>query len=107
MKVQLNDIRHPDTWTGKEPINHGVGFDYCRKLIADGADPNETLEVYRGETLSRTYTNIGEAAKFRIREDRDFGPRVEKFVPLDDKAVERLRLNRARKKKGPGVDAFK
>lgn len=107
MKVQLDDIRHPDTWTGKEPINHSPGFDYCRKLIADGVDPDETLEVYRGETLSRTYSNIGEAAQFRIREDSDVGPRIEKFIPMDEKAVERLRLNRARKKKGPTVHEFK
>lgn len=59
MKVQLNDIRHPDTWGGKEPVNHSPSFDYCRKLIAEGVNPKEPLEVYRGDKLAYTVSSIG------------------------------------------------
>ena len=95
IKVQLNDIRDPKTWEGKEPINHSPGFDYCRKLIKEGIDPNESLEVYRGEVLSRTYKNIGEAAKWRIREDKDIGPVIVPYVKMDEKTKARLASRRA------------
>lgn len=84
IKVQLNNIRDKSTWGGKEPKNHSPGFDYCRKLIKEGTSPDESLEVYRGDILSRTYGNIGEAAKFKIREDKYIGPVVIPYIELDE-----------------------
>lgn len=74
MKVQLNDIRDPKTWGGKEPKNHSPSFDYCRKLLADGVDPSECLEVYRGEQLAYTIKSIGLGAKKIILENDKKGP---------------------------------
>jgi hypothetical protein len=79
MKVQLNDIRHPKTWGGKEPKNHSPSFDYCRKLIAQGVDPAEPLEVYRGDMLAYTVSSIGWGATKRIREDEKITARVEDY----------------------------
>lgn len=82
MKVQLNDIRHPDTWTGKEPKNHSPSFDYCRKLIKEGCNPDEPLEVYRGEKLAYTVKSIGEGAKWKIQENELHGPRMKRYKPF-------------------------
>jgi Fe2+ transport system protein FeoA len=88
MKVQLNDIRA--ITTGKEPKNHSPRFDYCRKLLQQGVDPNEPLEVYRGDTLSMTIRSIGEGAKLAIRENEKTGPRFIKYQPFTtwDRKVE-------------------
>lgn len=79
MKVQLNDIRHPSTWSGKEPRNHSPGFDYCRKLIADGVDPKGPLEVYREDKLAYTITNIGWGATMAVLENEKHGPKFVKY----------------------------
>jgi hypothetical protein len=106
MKVQLNDIRDEKTWGGKEPKNHSPSFDYCRKLLADGADPKDCLEVYRGEKLAYTVSSIGWGAKKKIREDSFYSPQIVDYKPLDEKAKARLALNRARKLRGPGKGAI-
>lgn len=82
MKVQLNDIRAQCNWGGKEPENHSPGFDYCRKLIKDGVDPKEKLEIYRGETLAYSMI-IEEGAKWKIRESDRVNLKVVKYVPND------------------------
>lgn len=107
MKVQLNDIRHPDTWGGKEPINHSPSFDCCRKLIAEGVDPNEPLEVYRGEKLAYTVKTIGLGATKKILEDNHNSPHEVAYKPVDAKALARFALIKARKRKGLTVGAFK
>ena len=107
MKVQLNGIRHPDTWGGKEPINHSPSFDYCRKLIAEGADPEEPLEVYRGEKLAYTVKSIGLGATKKIREDKYKGPVEVLYIPVDEKTKARFALIKARKHQGSTVGAFK
>ncbi|MFZ0148143.1 MAG: hypothetical protein WAM72_07305 [Xanthobacteraceae bacterium] len=38
----------------------------CRELIAAGHDPDQPLEVYRGETLALRVRSIGEAAKLNL-----------------------------------------
>lgn len=103
MKVQLNNIRHPDTWTGKEPKNHSPSFDYCRKLIKEGCNPDEPLEVYRGEKLAYTVKSIGLGATLKIKENESTGPIVVKYQPLNEKAQARLALNRARKLRGQAI----
>ena len=79
MKVQLNDIRKKSTWNGKEPPNHSVGFDYCRKLIKQGVNPKERLEIYRGEELAYSMI-LEEGAKWKIRENERTGPKLVKYV---------------------------
>lgn len=102
MKVQLNDIKHPDTYEGKEPRNHSPSFDYCRKLVAEGYDPLEPLEVYRGDKLAYTVKSIGLGAKLKIKENEDIGPIVVKYKPLSEEARAKLRLNRPKKKTPTG-----
>src|SRR5687768_14134801 len=79
MKVQLNDIRDKKTWGGKEPKNHSPSFDYCRKLLADGVDPKDCLEVYRGEKLAYTIASIGWGATKKILENEKQGPKIVKY----------------------------
>lgn len=95
MKVQLNDIRAESTWEGKEPENHSPSFDYCRKVLKEGADPKEPLEVYRGEQLAYTVKSIGLGATLKIRENDKEGPKIVKYQPLDEKTRARLSLKRA------------
>lgn len=78
IKVQLNDIRAESTYTGKEPKNHNPASDYCRKLLKQGVDSENTLEVYRGEQLAYS-TVIGEAAKWKLRENENTGPMFVKY----------------------------
>lgn len=102
IKVQLNDIRRRNTWGGKEPINHSPAFDYCRKLIKDGADSNETLEVYRGDVMAYKIKNIGIGSGYKIREDKCIGPMFVKHEPVDEKAKTRFALIRRKKLQGHG-----
>lgn len=90
MKVQLNNIRHPRTWNGKEPKNHSPSFDYCRKLINEGINPEEPLEVYRGDVLAYTVSSIGIGATKKIREDKVHSPHEVPYTPLDEKTKGRL-----------------
>lgn len=83
MKVQLNDIRARSTWEGKEPRHHSPALDYCRKLIKEGVDPKEKLEVYRGEMLAYSMV-IEEGAKWKILEDEERGPTFKRYRPFPD-----------------------
>lgn len=74
MKVQLNDIRRKSTWGGKEPEHHSPALNHCRKLLKQGVDPSERLDVYRGEELAYSVTSIGEGAKWRVHENKNSGP---------------------------------
>lgn len=107
MKVQLNDIRDPKTYGGKEPKNHSPSFDYCRKLLAEGVDPTECLEVYREEKLAYTVSSIGWGATKKIREDEVHSPHIVPYVPVDEKAKARFALIRAAKAQGHAVQRFK
>jgi hypothetical protein len=74
MKVQLNDIRAKTTWNGKEPKNHTPGFKYCRKLLKQGIDEKEPLEIYRGDQLAYTISSIGWGTKKTVKETEKTGP---------------------------------
>jgi len=87
MEVQLNDIRSPNTWGGKEPINHSPALDYCRKLIKDGVDPKERLDVYRGEQLAYSVTNIGWGATMKVLENEKRGPMFNKYESFKDNRI--------------------
>jgi hypothetical protein len=79
MKVQLNDIRHPDTCGGKEPKHHSPAFNYCRKLLKDDVNSEESLEVYRGDTLAYTISPIRWGAQKIIYENEKTGPTIRKY----------------------------
>lgn len=81
VKVQIETMNARSAKGGKEPKNHSPAFDYCRKLIAEGVDPKEKLEVYRGEMLSFTISSLEEGAKYKIRENESEGPKVVKYIP--------------------------
>lgn len=102
MKVQLNDIRDLKTYGGKEPKNHSPSFDYCRKLIAEGVDPSECLEVYREDKLAYTVSSIGWGATKKIRENETESPHIVDYVAPDEKALARFALIKGRK--GLGTD---
>ena len=51
----------------------------ARKLIADGLDPDELLEFYRGDVLCLR-GKAGGFAKLRVQENENVGP---KFVPWE------------------------
>jgi len=87
MEVQLNDIRHIDTQGGIEPVNHSPAFDYCRKLIKDGVDPKERLDVYRGEQLAYSVTNIGWGATMKVLENEKHGPTFKKYESFKDNRI--------------------
>lgn len=91
MKVQLNDIRHPDTWEGKEPKHHSPSFNFCRKLLAEGADPKEPLEVYRGDMLAYTVSSIGWGATKIIYENEKTGPVIRNYKEHPRKVARRAR----------------
>lgn len=81
VKVQIETMNARSAKDGKEPKNHSPAFDYCRKLIAEGIDPKEKLEVYRGEMLSFTIASLEEGAKWKIRENETEGSKVVKYIP--------------------------
>lgn len=103
MKVQLNDIRDRKTWGGKEPKNHSPSFDYCRRLVAQGVDPTESLEVYRGETLAYTVSSIGWGAKKKIIENEHHSATIINYKAPDEKALARFALIKAKTTGGQGV----
>lgn len=75
IKINMKDIPQK----GKSPI-----FSYCRKLIKDGVDPNESLEIYRNsEDWDVRIPNIGVSAKYTVVECMGLGPRFVKFDPRD------------------------
>lgn len=96
IKVQLNDIRPKSQWEGKEPVNNSPILDWCRKLIKDGEDPETKLEVYREGKTEPDFIvkNIGEGAKFAVRENNEKGPHFIKYVPIDAKSLARLNKKR-------------
>ena len=53
----------------------------CRKLIADGDDPDRPLHAYRGAVLCLIVRSIGEAAQLTVKE-RPCGPVFERWVPF-------------------------
>lgn len=42
---------------------------FCRKLIKEGNDPNDSAEMYRNGILFLSTKNIGEAAKLTVKEE--------------------------------------
>ena len=52
----------------------------ARKLIADGLDPSEVLEFYRGNVLCLR-GRADAFAKVRVREDAQRGPKFERWKP--------------------------
>lgn len=87
MKVQLNSIRKEETWTGIEPVNHSPAFDYCRKLMKEGVNPKEPLEVFRGEMLAYTVSTIGWGATMKVLENEKQGPRFKKYEPFTSNRI--------------------
>lgn len=46
-------------------------FDYCRKLLKEGVDPETRLEIYRErETWDYAIESIGEGAKWSVEHNR-------------------------------------
>jgi len=103
MKIDINDIRAKCNWEGKEPENHSIGFDYCRKLIEEGFDPKEKLDIYRGDNLSYSITSLEEGSKWKIRENSKVGPKIVKYIPndyfLNASAASPMKVTDALKKK--------
>ncbi len=50
-------------------VSNNSTFSYCRKLINQGTDPEEWLEVYRNKDYWDYRMKIGWGAKMRVKED--------------------------------------
>lgn len=81
LKVQLNDLPKSET----PFLNH------CRVLTEQGVKKGTRLEMYQGEVLSLATNDIPGSAKLAVR-DSGFGPKFVKYVPFDEKARARLRI---------------
>ena len=60
--------------------------DYCRKLIAEGVNPDTRLELFWGEIKGEPdviVPNVGKAAAIMVLEDRMSGPRFVKYRKPD------------------------
>lgn len=64
---------------------------YSRKLISQGVDPKEKIEIYRGEMLCLTIKEIGLAAKLDIRENSKSSPFYGNHKPLEEDTLKTLR----------------
>lgn len=62
IKIQMEDI---DNGKSDIPV-----LNYCRKLVKQGMDTNEILEVYREEVLAIRVSGIGKGANLAIDQDR-------------------------------------
>lgn len=91
MQVQMKSIPRRNS---KSPI-----FSYCRKLIEDGVDPNESLEIYRKDIKTGDWDvripNIGEVAKWTVREAATSGPTFVKYKKMDPDSLKKLNDPRA------------
>lgn len=67
---------------------------YSRKLLRQGVDPKEKVEIYRGEMLCLTIKEIGLMANLEIREDSGIGPYYRRYIPMTDEALKRIALAR-------------
>lgn len=87
IKVQMEDL-------------HGLTCSkYSRKLLRQGVDPKEKVEIYRGEVLSLTIKEIGLLADLDIEENPERGPYYRKYRPMTEEAVKRI----AQKREGRGA----
>ena len=60
MKVNRSDIPN---------VSHNPVFSYCRKLIKQGSDPEEWLEIYRNKDHWDYRVKIGWGAKMKVMEN--------------------------------------
>ena len=67
-----------------------------RKLIADGLDPNEVLEFYRGDVLC-LHGKASAFAKVKVRELEDVGPFFVPWEPMPPEKKGRVWLRRKAK----------
>lgn len=51
------------TWDELESLGYASVTDYCRFLVKQGKKLPDRIEVYRGEMLCMTVTDVTEAAK--------------------------------------------
>ena len=88
MKINMKDIPK----RSKSPI-----CAYCRKLIAQGVNPDETLEIYRENTDPDIIVrNIGKCAEITVLEDQGQGPRFVKYDKVDTDRLNHLKRTRER-----------
>lgn len=52
---------------------------FCRNLVDDGADPDQLIEFYRGDTNCFTPTSIGWFADRQVQENASSGARFRRF----------------------------
>lgn len=67
--VNIHKVDFKDLPKTRTPI-----FTYCRKLVKQGFDPEDSLECYRGDRMDFRAKNIGIGAKLTVEENADVGP---------------------------------
>lgn len=72
------------TWDELESLGYASVTDYCRDLVKDPKTPlPDRIEIYRGEMLCMTVTNVLEASKVQ--------PSGIGFVPYNPPPSKRIR----------------
>jgi len=56
----------------------------CRRALAAGFDPNQSMEVFRNGTLALRIRSIGEAAELAVKDDNRGTPRFVRHRPGPD-----------------------
>jgi len=74
----------------REELNGKSAFDFCRGVVARGLTVDESLEVYRGNTLAYTVTSIKWGAGRVLRETSEKGFSFEKYKSMTEKDKQRL-----------------
>jgi hypothetical protein len=64
-------------------------FTLCRELVASGANPDSSLECYRGPVMCIRVKSIGIGAKLTIKENDWVGPKVVPYEPVSRDRVGR------------------
>jgi hypothetical protein len=62
-------------------------FDLCRRLLANGYDPESRLVCFRGGQIALTINSLRTGALFTVRETASDGPRVVAWKAFPDRDV--------------------
>lgn len=90
------------TWDELEAAGYVSVTDYCRFLVKQPDPLPNRIEVYRGEMLCMTVTDVAEAAKLMVKEDKNTGPIFVKYKDTKMSAETKARLALKHRLQGDG-----
>ena len=97
------------TWDELEGKGFSSITDYCRHLVKNEKDLPQRIEIYRDLMLCMTVTDVTEAAKLDVLENKYSGPKFVKYkdTTMSEKTKATLALKRSNKDHGQAVQRFK